>query len=144
MLPGSALIAGNRQRRRGFISPADARESPLASPTAWQGKRQTKRQRAPSLCSCPVLCYFVFCNNFGEKIAEKYIAVVLAIRAACADVSSTALINKGKGGGGPHFAEDMRSVRKRWTVCTISLLLIFYKTKEITRTEERREAPLAG
>ncbi|XP_042636111.1 CMP-N-acetylneuraminate-poly-alpha-2,8-sialyltransferase isoform X11 [Catharus ustulatus] len=38
----------------------------------------------------------------------------------------------------------MRSVRKRWTVCTISLLLIFYKTKEITRTEERQEAPLAG
>ncbi|OXB79355.1 UNVERIFIED_CONTAM: hypothetical protein H355_008160 [Colinus virginianus] len=38
----------------------------------------------------------------------------------------------------------MRSVRKRWTVCTISLLLIFYKTKEIARTEERQEAPLAG
>ncbi|XP_059348660.1 CMP-N-acetylneuraminate-poly-alpha-2,8-sialyltransferase isoform X4 [Ammospiza nelsoni] len=38
----------------------------------------------------------------------------------------------------------MRSVRKRWTVCTISLLLIFYKTKEITRTEERQEAALAG
>ncbi|XP_066195217.1 CMP-N-acetylneuraminate-poly-alpha-2,8-sialyltransferase isoform X2 [Sylvia atricapilla] len=38
----------------------------------------------------------------------------------------------------------MRSVRKRWTVCTISLLLIFYKTKEITRTEERQEMPLAG
>ncbi|XP_010191103.1 PREDICTED: CMP-N-acetylneuraminate-poly-alpha-2,8-sialyltransferase-like [Mesitornis unicolor] len=38
----------------------------------------------------------------------------------------------------------MRSVRKRWTVCTISLLLIFYKTKEIARTEERQEAPLGG
>ncbi|NWV88489.1 SIA8D sialyltransferase, partial [Machaerirhynchus nigripectus] len=38
----------------------------------------------------------------------------------------------------------MRSVRKRWTVCTISLLLIFYKTKEIARTEERQEASLAG
>lgn len=67
-----------------------------------------------------------------------------AIRAACAVVSSTPLINKGKGGGGPRFAEDMRSVRKRWTVCTISLLLIFYKTKEITRTDERQEKTLAG
>ncbi|NWR56055.1 SIA8D sialyltransferase, partial [Bucorvus abyssinicus] len=38
----------------------------------------------------------------------------------------------------------MRSVRKRWTVCTISLLLIFYKTKEIARTAERQEASLAG
>ncbi|XP_065717538.1 CMP-N-acetylneuraminate-poly-alpha-2,8-sialyltransferase isoform X1 [Patagioenas fasciata] len=38
----------------------------------------------------------------------------------------------------------MRSVRKRWTACTISLLLIFYKTKEIARTEERQEAPLVG
>ncbi|XP_010139545.1 PREDICTED: CMP-N-acetylneuraminate-poly-alpha-2,8-sialyltransferase-like, partial [Buceros rhinoceros silvestris] len=38
----------------------------------------------------------------------------------------------------------MRSIRKRRTVCTISLLLIFYKTKERARTAERQEASLAG
>ncbi|KAL4617641.1 CMP-N-acetylneuraminate-poly-alpha-2,8-sialyltransferase [Arapaima gigas] len=38
----------------------------------------------------------------------------------------------------------MRLTRKRWTICTISLLLIFYKTKEITRSEEHQEAQLAG
>ncbi|XP_068781298.1 CMP-N-acetylneuraminate-poly-alpha-2,8-sialyltransferase isoform X4 [Struthio camelus] len=38
----------------------------------------------------------------------------------------------------------MRSVRKRWTACTISILLIVYKTKEIARPEERQEAPLPG
>ncbi|XP_043370242.1 CMP-N-acetylneuraminate-poly-alpha-2,8-sialyltransferase isoform X1 [Dermochelys coriacea] len=38
----------------------------------------------------------------------------------------------------------MRSVRKRWTVCTISILLIFYKTKEIARTEEHQETQLTG
>ncbi|XP_037759233.1 CMP-N-acetylneuraminate-poly-alpha-2,8-sialyltransferase isoform X1 [Chelonia mydas] len=38
----------------------------------------------------------------------------------------------------------MRSVRKRWTICTISILLIFYKTKEIARTEEHQEAQLTG
>ncbi|PNI88900.1 ST8SIA4 isoform 2 [Pan troglodytes] len=38
----------------------------------------------------------------------------------------------------------MRSIRKRWTICTISLLLIFYKTKEIARTEEHQETQLIG
>ncbi|XP_053157137.1 CMP-N-acetylneuraminate-poly-alpha-2,8-sialyltransferase isoform X2 [Hemicordylus capensis] len=38
----------------------------------------------------------------------------------------------------------MRSIRKRWTVCTISILLIFYKTKEIARTEEHQETIPAG
>ncbi|XP_069481559.1 CMP-N-acetylneuraminate-poly-alpha-2,8-sialyltransferase isoform X3 [Ambystoma mexicanum] len=39
----------------------------------------------------------------------------------------------------------MRWLRKRWTVCTISILLIFYKTKEIARTEdEHQEAQLNG
>nr|XP_005280806.1 CMP-N-acetylneuraminate-poly-alpha-2,8-sialyltransferase isoform X1 [Chrysemys picta bellii] len=38
----------------------------------------------------------------------------------------------------------MRSVRKRWTICTISILLIFYKTKEIARTEEHQETQLTG
>lgn len=38
----------------------------------------------------------------------------------------------------------LRLTRKRWTICTISILLIFYKTKEITRSEEHQEAPLNG
>ncbi|KAI4584596.1 hypothetical protein MJG53_007875 [Ovis ammon polii x Ovis aries] len=38
----------------------------------------------------------------------------------------------------------MRSIRKRWTICTISLLLIFYKTKEMARTEEHQETQLIG
>ncbi|KAL8203589.1 UNVERIFIED_CONTAM: hypothetical protein K2H54_057573 [Gekko kuhli] len=38
----------------------------------------------------------------------------------------------------------MRAIRKRWTICTISLLLIFYKTKEIARTEERQETQPSG
>ncbi|KAM6149058.1 CMP-N-acetylneuraminate-poly-alpha-2,8-sialyltransferase isoform 1-T1 [Erethizon dorsatum] len=38
----------------------------------------------------------------------------------------------------------MRSIRKRWTICTISLLLIFYKTKEIARTEQHQETQLIG
>ncbi|KAF5913551.1 hypothetical protein HPG69_017171 [Diceros bicornis minor] len=38
----------------------------------------------------------------------------------------------------------MRSIRKRWTICTISLLLIFYKTKEIARSEEHQETQLIG
>ncbi|XP_009991181.1 PREDICTED: CMP-N-acetylneuraminate-poly-alpha-2,8-sialyltransferase-like [Tauraco erythrolophus] len=33
----------------------------------------------------------------------------------------------------------MRSVRKRWTVCTISLLLIFYKTKETAIVVEHEQ-----
>ncbi|XP_073851255.1 CMP-N-acetylneuraminate-poly-alpha-2,8-sialyltransferase isoform X4 [Macaca fascicularis] len=41
-------------------------------------------------------------------------------------------------------APKMRSIRKRWTICTISLLLIFYKTKEIARTEEHQETQLIG
>ncbi|TKC40094.1 hypothetical protein EI555_003247 [Monodon monoceros] len=41
-------------------------------------------------------------------------------------------------------ASKMRSIRKRWTICTISLLLIFYKTKEIARTEEHQETQLIG
>lgn len=39
---------------------------------------------------------------------------------------------------------DMRSVRKRWTICTISILLIFYKTKEIARTDEHQDSQLNG
>lgn len=42
------------------------------------------------------------------------------------------------------WAPKMRSIRKRWTICTISLLLIFYKTKEIARTEEHQETQLIG
>ncbi|KAJ8260818.1 hypothetical protein COCON_G00165410 [Conger conger] len=38
----------------------------------------------------------------------------------------------------------MRLTRKRWTICTISILLIFYKTKEITRSDEHQEAQLTG
>uniref|UniRef100_A0A670JAA3 CMP-N-acetylneuraminate-poly-alpha-2,8-sialyltransferase n=1 Tax=Podarcis muralis TaxID=64176 RepID=A0A670JAA3_PODMU len=38
----------------------------------------------------------------------------------------------------------MRSIRKRWTICTISILLIFYKTKEIARTEEHQETQANG
>ncbi|KAF7250497.1 CMP-N-acetylneuraminate-poly-alpha-2,8-sialyltransferase [Varanus komodoensis] len=38
----------------------------------------------------------------------------------------------------------MRSVRKRWTICTISILLIFYKTKEIARTEEHQQTQPSG
>ncbi|XP_028828765.1 CMP-N-acetylneuraminate-poly-alpha-2,8-sialyltransferase [Denticeps clupeoides] len=38
----------------------------------------------------------------------------------------------------------MRLTRKRWTICTISILLIVYKTKEITRSDEHQEAKLAG
>lgn len=45
---------------------------------------------------------------------------------------------------GGALGEDMRSVRKRWTICTISILLIFYKTKEIARTEEHQETQLTG
>ncbi|KAB0362431.1 hypothetical protein FD754_006587 [Muntiacus muntjak] len=41
-------------------------------------------------------------------------------------------------------APKMRSIRKRWTICTISLLLIFYKTKEMARTEEHQETQLIG
>uniref|UniRef100_A0A8C0W0P5 Uncharacterized protein n=1 Tax=Castor canadensis TaxID=51338 RepID=A0A8C0W0P5_CASCN len=41
-------------------------------------------------------------------------------------------------------APKMPSIRKRWTICTISLLLIFYKTKEIARTEEHQETQLIG
>ncbi|KAM4052050.1 CMP-N-acetylneuraminate-poly-alpha-2,8-sialyltransferase [Anomaloglossus baeobatrachus] len=40
--------------------------------------------------------------------------------------------------------EDMRSIRKRWTICTISILLIFYKTTEIARTDEHQDSPLNG
>ncbi|XP_030421678.1 CMP-N-acetylneuraminate-poly-alpha-2,8-sialyltransferase [Gopherus evgoodei] len=45
---------------------------------------------------------------------------------------------------GGALGEDMRSIRKRWTICTISILLIFYKTKEIARTEEHQETQLTG
>ncbi|KAM9517450.1 CMP-N-acetylneuraminate-poly-alpha-2,8-sialyltransferase isoform 1-T1 [Salvelinus alpinus] len=38
----------------------------------------------------------------------------------------------------------MRLSRKRWTICTISILVIFYKTKEITRSEEHQEAQVTG
>ncbi|XP_062340247.1 CMP-N-acetylneuraminate-poly-alpha-2,8-sialyltransferase isoform X1 [Osmerus eperlanus] len=38
----------------------------------------------------------------------------------------------------------LRLTRKRWTICTISILLIFYKTKEISRSEEHQEARLNG
>ncbi|KAK6492774.1 CMP-N-acetylneuraminate-poly-alpha-2,8-sialyltransferase [Huso huso] len=38
----------------------------------------------------------------------------------------------------------MRPARKWWTICTISILLIVYKTKEISRTEEHQEAQLIG
>ncbi|XP_066458001.1 CMP-N-acetylneuraminate-poly-alpha-2,8-sialyltransferase [Eleutherodactylus coqui] len=38
----------------------------------------------------------------------------------------------------------MRSIRKRWTICTISILLIFYKTSEIARTDEHQDSPLNG
>ncbi|XP_063312811.1 CMP-N-acetylneuraminate-poly-alpha-2,8-sialyltransferase isoform X2 [Pelobates fuscus] len=38
----------------------------------------------------------------------------------------------------------MRSIRKRWTICTISILLIFYKTKEISRSEDHLDSQLAG
>ncbi|KAJ8287328.1 hypothetical protein GJAV_G00050280 [Gymnothorax javanicus] len=38
----------------------------------------------------------------------------------------------------------MRLTRKSWTICTISILLIFYKTKEITRSDEHQEAQLTG
>ncbi|XP_066567367.1 CMP-N-acetylneuraminate-poly-alpha-2,8-sialyltransferase [Amia ocellicauda] len=38
----------------------------------------------------------------------------------------------------------MRPARKWWTICTISILLIFYKTKEIARTEEHQETQLIG
>ncbi|KAG8598284.1 hypothetical protein GDO81_002545 [Engystomops pustulosus] len=38
----------------------------------------------------------------------------------------------------------MRSIRKRWTICTISVLLIFYKTTEIARTDEHQDSPLNG
>ncbi|XP_041915810.1 CMP-N-acetylneuraminate-poly-alpha-2,8-sialyltransferase [Alosa sapidissima] len=39
----------------------------------------------------------------------------------------------------------MRLTWKRWTVCTISILLIFYKTKDITtRSGEHQEAQLKG
>ncbi|XP_040277516.1 CMP-N-acetylneuraminate-poly-alpha-2,8-sialyltransferase [Bufo gargarizans] len=38
----------------------------------------------------------------------------------------------------------MRSIRKRWTICTISILLIFYKTTEIARTDEHQDSPLNG
>ncbi|XP_071762187.1 CMP-N-acetylneuraminate-poly-alpha-2,8-sialyltransferase [Centroberyx gerrardi] len=37
----------------------------------------------------------------------------------------------------------MRVTRKQWTICTIGILLIFYKTKEITRSEHQ-EAQLSG
>uniref|UniRef100_A0A8C9SQ60 CMP-N-acetylneuraminate-poly-alpha-2,8-sialyltransferase n=1 Tax=Scleropages formosus TaxID=113540 RepID=A0A8C9SQ60_SCLFO len=36
----------------------------------------------------------------------------------------------------------MRITRKHWTICTISILLIFFKTKEITRSVEHEEAQL--
>ncbi|XP_063066153.1 CMP-N-acetylneuraminate-poly-alpha-2,8-sialyltransferase [Engraulis encrasicolus] len=36
----------------------------------------------------------------------------------------------------------MRLSWKRWTVCTISILLIFYKTKDIARSGEHQEAQL--
>ncbi|KAL2100252.1 hypothetical protein ACEWY4_004646 [Coilia grayii] len=38
----------------------------------------------------------------------------------------------------------MRLSWKRWTVCTISILLIFYKTKDITRSGEHQETQLIG
>ncbi|XP_012676636.2 CMP-N-acetylneuraminate-poly-alpha-2,8-sialyltransferase [Clupea harengus] len=38
----------------------------------------------------------------------------------------------------------MRLTWKRWTVCTISILLIFYKTKDIARSGEHQEAQLTG
>ncbi|XP_030625209.1 CMP-N-acetylneuraminate-poly-alpha-2,8-sialyltransferase [Chanos chanos] len=38
----------------------------------------------------------------------------------------------------------MRLTRKRWTICTISLLVIFYKTKEIARSDEHQDAQLTG
>ncbi|XP_026797859.3 CMP-N-acetylneuraminate-poly-alpha-2,8-sialyltransferase [Pangasianodon hypophthalmus] len=37
---------------------------------------------------------------------------------------------------------EMRLTRKRWTICTIGLLLIFYKTKERARSTEHQEAQL--
>ncbi|XP_036624659.1 CMP-N-acetylneuraminate-poly-alpha-2,8-sialyltransferase isoform X2 [Trichosurus vulpecula] len=42
------------------------------------------------------------------------------------------------------WANKIRSIRKRWTICTISILLIVYKTKEIARTEEHQETQLIG
>ncbi|KAM4614852.1 CMP-N-acetylneuraminate-poly-alpha-2,8-sialyltransferase [Polymixia lowei] len=37
----------------------------------------------------------------------------------------------------------MHITRKQWTICTIGLFLLFYKTKEITRSEQQ-EAQLTG
>ncbi|XP_051973106.1 CMP-N-acetylneuraminate-poly-alpha-2,8-sialyltransferase isoform X1 [Xyrauchen texanus] len=42
------------------------------------------------------------------------------------------------------FMSKMRLSRKGWIICTISILLIFYKTTEIGRSEEPQEAGLAG
>ncbi|KAF5889984.1 CMP-N-acetylneuraminate-poly-alpha-2,8-sialyltransferase, partial [Clarias magur] len=39
---------------------------------------------------------------------------------------------------------EMRLTRKRWTVCTIGLLLIFYKTKERARSSEHQEAQVSS
>ncbi|KAI5614250.1 CMP-N-acetylneuraminate-poly-alpha-2,8-sialyltransferase precursor [Silurus asotus] len=39
---------------------------------------------------------------------------------------------------------EMRLTRKRWTICTIGLLLIFYKTKERARSNEHQEAQLTS
>uniref|UniRef100_H2ZV87 CMP-N-acetylneuraminate-poly-alpha-2,8-sialyltransferase n=1 Tax=Latimeria chalumnae TaxID=7897 RepID=H2ZV87_LATCH len=38
----------------------------------------------------------------------------------------------------------MRSARKWSTICTISILLIFYKTKETARTDEQQDSQLLG
>lgn len=38
----------------------------------------------------------------------------------------------------------MRFTRKRWTICTISVLLIFYKTTDIGRNEVHQKTGLTG
>uniref|UniRef100_A0A8C1TBQ5 CMP-N-acetylneuraminate-poly-alpha-2,8-sialyltransferase n=1 Tax=Cyprinus carpio TaxID=7962 RepID=A0A8C1TBQ5_CYPCA len=40
------------------------------------------------------------------------------------------------------FICEMRLTRKRWTICTISILLIFYKTTDIGRNEEHQKTGL--
>ncbi|XP_043106856.1 CMP-N-acetylneuraminate-poly-alpha-2,8-sialyltransferase [Puntigrus tetrazona] len=42
------------------------------------------------------------------------------------------------------FMCQMRLIRKRWTICIISILLIFYKTTDIGRNEARQKTGLTG
>ncbi|KAF7701335.1 CMP-N-acetylneuraminate-poly-alpha-2,8-sialyltransferase [Silurus meridionalis] len=78
------------------------------------------------LCECVCVCA---CARAKER---KRLASV-----KCAAVFGVKAVQMGS-------VCEMRLTRKRWTICTIGLLLIFYKTKERARSNEHQEAQLTS